>query len=98
MELLNDDSLFILVAAFNAFTTQNVPIIFHTGASLSITPEKADFIKPPAAPQKMNKLVGMAGNMEIKGMGTVSWTSLSFDGSVIKIRTLAHSVPNANAR
>jgi hypothetical protein len=98
MDLLTDDSWLISVAAFSTFTTQNVPVIFDTGASLSITPYSADFIVPPTAPKNTIKLGGMAGNLDIMGVGTVSWTFLASNGLEIQIRTLAYWVPNAKAR
>jgi hypothetical protein len=80
MELLTDYSWLMPVAAFSTFATQNVPVIFDTGASLLITPYSADFIMPPAAPQNATKLGGMAGNLDIMGVGTVSWKFLASDG------------------
>jgi hypothetical protein len=52
MELLNDDSWSILVAAFNTFTTQNILIIFDTGASLLIPPEKGGLYLATGRPAK----------------------------------------------
>jgi hypothetical protein len=85
------------VAIFNTFATQNVPIIFDTGASLSSTPEKAHFLEPPTAPQNTTKLGDMAGNLIIKGMFTVSWTFVASDGSEIQIRNLVYWVLNTEA-
>jgi hypothetical protein len=79
MELLTDDSYLITVAAFITFATQNVPAIFDTGASLSIMPFSANFLKHGTAPQNATKLGGMAGNLDIMGVGTVSWTFLPSD-------------------
>jgi hypothetical protein len=98
MELLNDDSWLISVAVFSTFATQNVPVIFDMGASLLITPYSADFIVPPTAPQNVTKLGGMAVNLDMMGVGTVSWTFIASDGSENQIHTLAYWVPNAKAR
>jgi hypothetical protein len=87
MDLLTDDSWLISVADFSTFATQHVPVIFDTGASLSIIPYSADFIVPPTTPQNTTKLGGMAGNLDIMGVGTVSWTFLASGGSEIQIRT-----------
>jgi hypothetical protein len=97
MEFLTDDSWLILVAAFNTVATQNVPVMFYTGASLLITPEKADFIEPMNALQNTNKLGDMARNLDIIGIENVSWNFLASDGSEIQIRTLAYWVLNAKA-
>jgi hypothetical protein len=80
MELLTDDSWLMSIAAFSTFATQNMPVIFDTGASLSITPHSADFIVPPTAPKNATKLGGMARNLDMMGVGTVSWTFLASDG------------------
>jgi hypothetical protein len=98
MEFLTGDSWLMSVAAFSTFATQNMPVIFDTGASLSIAPYSADFIVSRTAPKNTIKLGGMAGNLDIMGVGTVSWTFLASDGSEIQIRTIAYWVPNAKAR
>jgi hypothetical protein len=64
-------------SAFMIFTTRSTnrqPVIFDTGASLAITPEKADFDGPLTVPKGDLRLGGMANGLKIEGMGPVTWT------------------------
>ena len=51
----------------------NVPIVFDTGASISITPFKNDFVEP-LEPPDVTEINGINSSAAIKGIGWVEWT------------------------
>jgi len=74
------------------------PVIFDTGASLSITMDRSDFcgdITPTATDLYLG---GLGSNMKIEGMGPVRWTFLNTDGSEVSIRMQCYYVPSARKR
>ena len=74
------------------------PIIFDTGASLSITFDRADFDGPLTIPPGDLRLGGMANGLKIEGIGPVTWTFENADGSEIKVRSQCYYVPSCRAR
>ena len=71
------------------------PIIFDSGASLTITPHKEDFIGPIQPTSK--KLGGIASKYSIEGVGTVRWCFKS-DKQLLVITTTCHYVPGIKTR
>jgi hypothetical protein len=69
--LVTDDWVFAF-AAKKPFESQ-APVIFETGASLTITPNQHDFAKPPTSLSRPTTLGGMANDLEIKGVGAIVW-------------------------
>jgi hypothetical protein len=90
--LVTDDWMFAF-AAKKPFESR-APVIFDTVASLAITPNQHDFVKPPTSLSRPMTLGGMANDLEIKGIGTVAWNSDAADGSEIQLLTQAYWVPN----
>jgi hypothetical protein len=74
------------------------PFIFDTGASLAITPNQHDFVKPPTSLSRPMTLGGMANDLKIKGIGMVAWTFDASDGSEIQLLTHVYWVPNSKSR
>ena len=74
------------------------PVIFDTGASLAITPDKSDFDGPLSVPSGDLRLGGMANGLRIEGNGQVTWTFTNPDGTEVRISGLAYYVPGAKAR
>ena len=74
------------------------PVIFDTGASLAITPDKSDFDGPLSVPSGDLRLGGMANGLRIEGIGQVTWTFTNTDGTEVRIIGLAYYVPGAKAR
>ena len=74
------------------------PVIFDTGASLAITPDKSDFDGPLSVPSGDLRLGGMANGLRIEGIGQVTWTFTNPDGTEVRISGLAYYVPGAKAR
>ena len=73
-------------------------VIFDTGASLAITPDKSDFDGPLTIPKGDLRLGGMANGLVIEGVGPVTWTFTNPDGTEVRIRSMAYYVPGAKAR
>lgn len=78
-------------------TTTNLPIVFDTGASTSVTPLREDFLGSLELPQ-VHSLHGLKGAIEVKGTGIVSWPIIDMYGVTRTIKTRAHYVPGANIR
>ena len=73
-------------------------VIFDTGASLAITPDKSDFDGPLTVPKGDLRLGGMANGLLIEGVGPVTWTFTNPDGTEVRICSMAYYVPGAKAR
>jgi hypothetical protein len=69
-----------------ASPSKNLPIIWDSGASVSISPNKADFISI-AKPAQPIQLRGIARGLNIQGQGTVAWCLYDANG------TLLHAPP-----
>ncbi len=75
-----------------------VPVIFDTGASLSITGDKEDFITDSFKETEQLKLGGMASGASISGVGNVGWTFQCDNTEQLTIVTRCYLVPSANTR
>jgi hypothetical protein len=77
----------IQLAAFEAtyhdnltpMTPDMVPLIFDTGASISLSPYKSDFIGPIHPTQNVT-IKGIAAGLKVCGVGDLSYTFLNDDG------------------
>jgi hypothetical protein len=65
---------------------------------LAITPDLSDFDYPPKPLARPMQLGGMANGIEIAGIGIISWTSTTKDGTEVQIHTEANQVPSAKQR
>lgn len=76
---------------------ESVPIVIDTGASISITPVRGDFIGnlEPATDISLN---GLTGKAAVIGTGMVEWTIRDLFGVVRSIKTKAYFVPDAPIR
>jgi hypothetical protein len=50
-----------------------LPIVIDTGASMSLTPNRNDFIGDLKAPN-VSELHGLSSTTQVVGVGTVKWT------------------------
>ena len=75
----------------------DVPIVIDSGASLSLTPFKNDFISPPEK-SALKELNNVSSTSKVEGEGTVAWKIIDFYGVVHTIRTRAYYVPSASIR
>ena len=88
-------------SAFMTFRNQSInrhSVIFDTGASLAITPDRADFDGSLTLPKGDLRLGGMANGLKIEGMGLVTWTFSNGAEDDVVVRGLAYYVPKAKAR
>jgi hypothetical protein len=90
-----DPSAFMI---FSERPTTRQPVIFDTGASLAITPDKTDFDGPLTVPKGDLRLGGMANGLKIEGMGPVTWTFSNSTGANVVVRGMAYYVPKSTAR
>jgi hypothetical protein len=74
------------------------PVIFDTGASLSITPDKSDFSGPITLSQTDLRLGGMANGLKIDGIGPITLTFANRSNDPVRIHGMAYYVPQAKAR
>ena len=73
-------------------------VIWDSGASVTISPDKRDFVGAISPPSTITKLNGIAKGLRIEGEGKVHW---SFHDSSGKLRTLelpAYYVPKIRVR
>ena len=75
----------------------DMPIVFDTGASFSVTPVQSDFISglTEAEAKHMN---GLTDSALIEGKGWVEWTVKDVFGRIHVMRTMAFYVPAASIR
>ena len=64
----NQQGIFLSAEQYHS----NVPIVFDTGASISVTPFIQDFISKIVAPDS-DTMSGLSDNSSVTGMGTVEW-------------------------
>ena len=78
-------------------TREQCPIVLDTGASISLTPYRDDFVgdieKCPT-----QKLTGLTDSTPILGQGKVAWTIVDVFGVIRTIRATAYYVPDATIR
>jgi hypothetical protein len=79
----------VLLAAFQAsypdtttpMTPGMVPLILDTGASITISPFKSDFVSKIRPVQKV-KIQGIASGLDVEGMGDISYSFYNDDGQL----------------
>ena len=76
---------------------EDYPIIIDTGASMSLTPSRDDFVGN-LDPAPISELHGLNTTTPVCGIGTVSWSVKDIFGVVRTIKTRAYYVPDASIR
>ena len=74
------------------------PIIWDSGASISISPNKKDFVGPFKEVNIMTKLQGLVKGLAIKGEGHVMWAITDTTGMLRILKIPAYYVPGAKVR
>ena len=74
------------------------PIIWDSGASISITPDLSDFEGPVSSPGTITQLKGIAKGLQIKGQGEVTWAVHDQLGNLRLLKVPAFHVPNIKVR
>ena len=67
------------------------PVVLDTGASMSLTPNKTDFVTK-IKPLTDKNIKGLNGSSAVKGIGTVEWFVIDYWNVTRKIRTEAYYV------
>ena len=73
-------------------------IIWDSGASISISPNKEDFVGPMTSPGIGTRLKGIVKGLSIEGKGHVMWTVLDTSGQLRALKVPAYYVPQARVR
>jgi hypothetical protein len=73
-------------------------VIWDTGASISISPSRADFVGPIERPAKEMKIAGIHGQTAVAGVGTVAWSFTDHDGMLRTLKVPALLVPSSKVR
>ena len=72
-------------------------VIWDTGASISITPNREDFIEFNDNVEN-SYLEGVSKDFKVKGEGTVQWNMIDVNGNIRKLKLRALYVPSCNLR
>ena len=78
--------------------SQHYPVIWDSGASLSITPHRSDFVGPIKQPDPRLRLQGLAQGLHIAGVGQVAWSFVDTTGMLRTLKVPAYLVPKASVR
>lgn len=74
------------------------PVIWDSGASISISPDRNDFVGPLESPPFGMKLQGIAKNLRVEGIGHVAWSFIDVTGRLRTLKVKALLVPKASVR
>ena len=75
---------------------EDLPVVFDTGATISVSPDIRDFIKYDEVP--MTGITNITGHSSVRGKGTVKWIIYDDDGFPHEIVTEGYFVPDAKVR
>ena len=73
-------------------------VIWDSGASVSVSPNRSDFVGPYSKPPIAIKLKGLAKGLNIQGQGHVMWLIMDTSGMLRAIKVPAYHVPGCNIR
>ena len=90
-ELVDSVSNGVLRTAYWSEQDDPIPIVFDSGASISVSPVKKDFVALDVGGS--HNLSGLTGTTQVEGVGTVEWTVMDDRGRPQKIVTQAYNVP-----
>lgn len=74
------------------------PVIWDSGASISVSPHRSDFVGPYTKPPLLLKLRGLAKGLKIVGQGHVMWAVQDANGMLRAIKVPAYHVPECDVR
>ena len=74
------------------------PVIWDSGASISITHDRKDFVGTIKAPGPITQLQGIAKGLRIEGQGHVMWSMLDTFGNIRMIKVPAYLVSKLKVR
>jgi hypothetical protein len=73
-------------------------VIWDSGASMSISPDKKDFVGPLESIPANSKLRSLGDGVTIEGIGHVAWSFLDVKGMLRTVKLPAYYVPTASVR
>ena len=73
----------------------DIPLIFDTGCSCSITPRKSDFVSK-IIPVNNKEMQGIGHKIKIEGKGWVEWDIIDENNMIARVRTQAYYAPEAD--
>ena len=79
-------------------TVNLCPVIWDSGASISITPDTNDFDGTMKRPGTITQLKGIARGLQIKGQGEVTWAFHDVNGNLRELKIPAFYVPGIKVR
>jgi hypothetical protein len=91
------DTDFISLQSVYMSDADQIPIVFDTGATISVTPNRDDFISWETPTGEL-KLTGITQSAQVLGVGRVRWTIRDDNGRLRELETRAYYVPQARAR
>ena len=78
-------------------SVEEFPVIWDTGASRSVSPNKEDF-KGAIRPSLTKSLTGLANGLDVCGEGEVKWTVMADNGLPFTMEHTAYYVPGSPCR
>ena len=81
-----------------AAKTTNHPIIWDSGASFSVSPNRSDFIGPLKPPSTFTQLQGISKGLRIEGYGHVMWAVHDTRGELRVLKVPAYYSPRIRVR
>ena len=78
--------------------TGGFPVIWDSGASLSISNSQKDFVNGIQPSSVWQKVTGLAKGLQIKGQGYVMWGMYDVNGELRLIKLPAYYIPSSPTR
>ena len=75
----------------------DLPVIFDSGASCSLSPVRSDFVGE-LLPPDVSEMRGIGASIKTVGKGLVEWPIIDLRGPTRILRTTTHYVPDVHAR
>ena len=91
-----DSSISSLPAIYVSSNPEELPIIIDTGASISISPLRSDFIA--IHPPGLTSLNQVNGSTPVEGEGCLNWCIEDIHGKRVCLHTKGYHVPSASIR
>ena len=73
-------------------------IIWDSGCSISVSPDRDDFVGPLTKPPNKSSIQGISNSLKIQGIGHVRWSVLDTKGKLRHLKLPAHFIPKLNQR
>jgi hypothetical protein len=87
-----------LVSGSNEMTKEaQFCLIWNSGASVTVTPHRSDFVGHYSKPPISIRLKGLAKGLNIAGQGHMTWLIMDTTGMLRAIKVPAYHIPGCNA-